>query len=56
MATPSLPWYNKIKSIIAPTEGAANLALIVIILVCILVLWKGDSIKKAALAVWIVSP
>jgi hypothetical protein len=56
MATPSLPWYPKLKKIIAPTEGVTNLVLIGIIIITVLVLWKGDAIKKALWAVYLVSP
>jgi hypothetical protein len=56
MAIPSLPWYGKLKEIVAPTEQAANFALIIIILVCIWALLKGSPIQKAGLVVYIVSP
>lgn len=56
MAIPHLPWYNKVRDIVAPTEQIANLMLILIILICLYLLIKGDSIQKAAAVVWIVSP
>jgi hypothetical protein len=56
MAVPTLPWYNKLKEIVAPTEGAANLALIVIIVILLVLLLKGSALSKAAAVVWVVSP
>jgi hypothetical protein len=56
MATPSLPWYPKLQKFLVPTEGAANLILIGVIVITVLVLWKGDSVKKALWAVYLVSP
>jgi hypothetical protein len=56
MATPSLPWYPRLKQIIATTEGVANLVLIGIVIATLLILWKGDAVKKALWAVYLVSP
>lgn len=56
MATPGLPWYPKLQSIIAPTETASTIGLGVIIVLCLLVMWKGDAVAKALLLVYLVSP
>jgi hypothetical protein len=56
MATPSLPWYPKLKKIVAPTEGVTNLVLIAIVIITLVILWKGDALKKALWAVYLVSP
>lgn len=56
MAIPKMPWYGKLREIVAPTEVAANIALILIILVCIYLLFKGDAVQKALAVVYIVSP
>lgn len=56
MAVPKLPWYNKLESIVAPTEGAANLFLIIIIIACLVILLKGNAVAKAAFVVYLVSP
>jgi hypothetical protein len=56
MAAPSLPWYPKLQKLLVPTEGAANLVLIGIIVVTLLVLWKGDAVKKVLWALYLVSP
>lgn len=56
MAVPRLPWYNKLEKIVAPTEGAANLALIIIIAITAVILIWGKPIMKAAWVVYLVSP
>lgn len=56
MATPSLPWYDDLKRIVAPTEGAANLALALIIVASIIILLRGDAVVKAAWVIYLVSP
>lgn len=56
MAIPKLPWYNKLESVVAPTEDAANLALLFLIVVSILILIKGSPLIKVAWVVYLVSP
>ena len=56
MAVPKLPWYDKLEKIVAPTEGAANLALIALIVITAVILIWGKPIVKAAWAVYLVSP
>ena len=56
MSIPSLPWYSKLQKIVAPTEGVSTLVLIGIIAITIFVIWKGDAVKKALWAVYLVSP
>jgi hypothetical protein len=51
-----LPWYSRLEKIVAPTEKATNVALVVLICLCLLLLWKGDSVMKAAFVVYMVSP
>jgi hypothetical protein len=53
---PSLPWYGKLKTIVAPTDRASTVTLVVVLVVVLLVLWKGDPVHKAAVAVYLVSP
>jgi hypothetical protein len=52
----SLPWYPRLKRLIAPTEAAANVALLVVVMVCLLVLWRGDAVTKALVVVYLASP
>lgn len=56
MAVPTLPWYGKLREIVAPTEAMSNLMLILIIIVCAYLLIKGDAVQKALAVVYIVSP
>ena len=56
MSIPSLPWYSKLQKIVAPTEGMATLILIGIIAITVIVIWKGDAVKKGLWAVYLVSP
>ena len=56
MAVPKLPWYSKLEKLVAPTEGAANLALIVLITISVVILIWGKPIIKAAWVVYLVSP
>lgn len=56
MAIPELPWYGKLREIVAPTEKVTNIMLILIIIVCLYLLIKGDAVKKAMAVVYIVSP
>lgn len=51
-----LPWYNKLKSVVAPTEGVSNMMIVGIIAISLFLLWKGDSVMKAAWVVYLVSP
>lgn len=56
MAIPALPWYGKLKEVVAPTEAVANVVLVAIILASVFLLIKGDSVQKAAWVVYVVSP
>lgn len=56
MAIPKMPWYGKLREIVAPTEAMANLMLILIIIICVYLLLKGDAVQKALAVVYIVSP
>lgn len=56
MAIPELPWYGALKRVVAPTEAVSNAALIIIAIVTLLILIKGDAVVKAAWAVYVVSP
>ena len=56
MPLPKMPWYDKLEKAVAPTEGAANLLLVIIIVACLVVLLFGKPIHKAALVVYLVSP
>ena len=53
---PNLPWYGKLRSLVAPTDRASTVTLVVVLVVVLLVLWKGDAVHKAAVAVYLVSP
>lgn len=56
MAHPTVPWYSKLEEIVAPTETASTTIIVAIIVISLFVLWKGNAVHKAALAVWLVSP
>jgi len=56
LAIPKLPWYDKVRDIVAPTEQAANMVLIAILTITVIVLVKGNPTIKAAWAVWLVMP
>lgn len=56
MAVPKLPWYDKLEKIVAPTEGAANLALVILIAISLVILIWGKPLMKAAWVVYVVSP
>lgn len=56
MASYSLPWYGAVKRIVAPTEPIANLALLLVVLLTLYVLVKGDQVHKAGLAAYWWSP
>jgi hypothetical protein len=56
MATPKLPWYNKLRETVAPTEPITNFFLILVIAISIVILIKGDAAMKALWVVYLVSP
>jgi hypothetical protein len=56
VAIPSLPWYPALQRIVAPSEGVTNAVLVLMVLVTLLILWRGDAVVKAAWAVYWVSP
>lgn len=56
MAIPELPWYSKLRAIVAPSESVSNVTLVIIAIVTLLILLKGDAVLKAAWAVYVVSP
>ena len=56
MALPELPWYGKLKEILAPSEPVTNVVLLIIIVITLMVLIWGDEVAKALLAVYWVSP
>ena len=50
------PWYGKLTRILAPTDQAARVGLIVVILICLGLLVWGDAPMRALALVYIVSP
>jgi hypothetical protein len=52
----SLPWYHRLKTLVAPTEPIANLTLLAVVAVTLLLVWRGSPVAKAAWAVYLVSP
>ena len=56
MATPIFPWYSKLERAVAPSEPAANLALATLIVISLIILWRGSPILKAGWVVYLVSP
>ena len=56
MAIPELPWYGTLRRVVAPTETVSNMALVIIAIVTLFILWRGDAVLKAAWAVYVVSP
>lgn len=56
MAIPELPWYGTLKRFVAPTESVADVSLVIIAIVTLYLLWRGDAVLKAAWVVYVVSP
>jgi hypothetical protein len=50
------PWYSKLEHLLAPTDGAARLGLVLVILVCLGLLIWGDAPARALALIYIVSP
>jgi hypothetical protein len=56
MAIPRMPWYSRVERIVAPTETASDVALVLILAVTLWVLIRGNAAIKAAWTVYVVSP
>ena len=56
VAIPKLPWYNKLRSVVAPTEPITNMVLVILIVISIGILLWGDELIKAGWVVYLVSP
>jgi hypothetical protein len=50
------PWYGKLRSSLAPTDGAAKLGLWLVILACLGLLFFADAPARALGLVYLVSP
>lgn len=53
---PELPWYKAVRDKLVPTEQAANMVLIALLLITLIVLIRGGPVAKAAWAIYLVSP
>jgi hypothetical protein len=53
---PRPPWYGKLQALIAPTDGAVKLGLVLVILACLALLLWGDGPARALALIYIVSP
>ena len=51
-----LPWYPKLKAIVASSEPAANFTLATLIFISMLILFFGNAWLKALWVVYWVSP
>lgn len=51
-----VPWAEPIERVLRPFEGMIDVGLWGIIVITLLVLWKGDSIGKTAWFVWLATP
>lgn len=50
------PWYGWVEDRLNSVEGLTNTVLILIAVIAILLVIKGDSVQKTAFAVYLVSP
>ncbi len=50
------PWYGWVERKLNSVEGLTNAVLILIAVICIFLVIKGDSVQKTAFAVYLVSP
>lgn len=51
-----VPWAEPIESFLRPAEGVVTAGLFIVVLVTILLLWKGSTTGKTAWLVWLAIP
>lgn len=56
MALPEMPWYNKLKEWVAPSDEVTKVVLVILIAVSIALLLWGDEVTRALWVVYWVSP
>ncbi len=53
---PNMPWYKALNDKLEGSEWLVNALLIGIIVLCIVILVKGDRVSRTAWLVYLVSP
>jgi hypothetical protein len=53
---PKPPWYEPLEKRLAGSEWLVDSLLVIVIILCVLFLLKGDRIAKTTLAVYLFSP
>lgn len=56
MPAPELPWYPAMEKALRPIEPYSSLVLVGIAVIALWVAFRGDSVTKTAVMIWIVSP
>jgi hypothetical protein len=56
MNIPVPPWYKPLNEKLAGVEWLADALLIVVIVLCVILLIRGDRIAKTAFVVYLISP
>jgi hypothetical protein len=56
MKFPVPPWYKPLNDKLGEVEWLVNALLIIIIVLCVIALVRGDRLQKTAFLVYLVSP
>ena len=56
MAIPQLPWYGKLRELVAPTDEVTRMVLLILIAISIALLIWGEEVSRAAWVIYLVSP
>lgn len=51
-----MPWYKKLNNILLPVQPIVIAGLVLVVLVSILAIMKGDKVQRTAWFIYLVSP